>query len=409
MNKQRFKSGRRSFLLGLGGFGAVSCLGKNNNSGSQLPEFSENLEKNNKSLNGISLRQLAASKGIVYGGYTQKSDVDFSQDQKFRRIFHEDCGLIVGGFFGVTVGPFSENNYDFTEVEPFINFAEQNNLVFRGTPLIWSEFNSPWLVEKFRSSDTSSSEIDQIFTNHITTLGTRYAGRVASWDVVNEVIRVEDGRDDNLKNTSISGVRGEIYPTWLSYLGPDYIPRAFELAAAADPNALLLYNENNLTYSDRFGTSYEEQRREAVLRLLERLKSQGAPIHALGIQSHLQAHRNQEFDGNKFRKFLSDVASMGLEIVISELDVIDNQLPQNIPARDRIIAESYYQYLSVVLDEPAVKTVISWGITDRHTWLSSFAPRADGADVRPLLRDQQYQKKLAWKAVAKALAEAPVR
>lgn len=409
MNIQKFKRGRRSFLLGLGGFGVASCLGRNNNSSFQSQELAKDLDKNNKTLEKVSLRQLAASKGIVYGGFPQKTNIDFAQDHKFKKIFLEDCGLIVGGFFGVTVGPFSENNYNFSEVEPFINFAEKNNLVFRGHPLIWSEFNSPWLIDKFKSPSTTSREIDQIFTNHITTLGTRYAGRVASWDVVNEVIRVEDGRADNLKDTSISGVRGEIYPTWLRFLGADYIPRAFELAAAADPNALLLFNENNLTYSDRFGTSYEEKRRGAVLRLLERLKSQGAPIHALGIQSHLQAHRNQEFDGNKFRKFLSDVASMGLEIVISELDVIDNQLPQNIQARDRIVAESYYQYLSVVLDEPAVKTVINWGITDRHSWLSSFAPRADGAEVRPLLRDQQYQKKPAWKAVARALREAPAR
>lgn len=409
MNKQIFKNGRRSFLLSLAGFGVASCLGKNNNSSFQAQESNKDIHKNNKSLGGVSLRQLAAAKGIMYGGYHQRSDSDFNQDQRFQRIFLEDCGLIVGGFFGVTVGPFTENNYNFSQIEPFINFAEENNLVFRAHPMIWSEFNSPWLVDKFKSSSTTSSEIDRIFTNHITTLGTKYAGRVASWDVVNEVIKVEDGRDDNLKDTSISGVRGEIYPTWLEFLGADYITRAFQIAAAADPNAVLLYNENNLTYSDRFGTSYEEQRRAAVLELLARLKSQGAPIHALGIQSHLQAHRNREFDGNKFRKFLSDVASMGLKIVISELDVSDNQLPRNIQIRDRIVAESYYQYLSVVLDEPAVTTVINWGITDRYTWLSSFTPRADGAEVRPLLRDQQYNQKPAWKAVARALREAPAR
>ena len=142
---------------------------------------------------------------------------------------------------------------------------------------------------------------------------------------------------------------------------------------------------------------------------MSELKAKNTPVHALGIQSHLEGHRNKEFDGNKFRQFLSDVASMDIKIIISELDVRDNKLPSNIAKRDRAVAEAYYEYLSVVLDEPAVTTVISWGLSDRSTWLTDFAPRNDGAAVRPLLLDQQYLRKPAWKAVARALREAPSR
>ncbi|MEM9506976.1 MAG: endo-1,4-beta-xylanase [Cyanobacteria bacterium P01_E01_bin.35] len=409
MDKKLFNYGRRSFLLGLGGFGLANLLHQSQLSIAQAEDLTEYLTKRNKSNRGGSLRQIAATKGIVYGSFHERSNQDFAQDRKFQRFFLEDYGLIVGGFYGVTVGPFSENNYNFEQIDTFINFAEQNNLNFRAHPMIWSEFNSPWVVEKFKSSSTTSAEIEQIFTNHITTLGKKYAGRVDSWDVVNEGIRVEDGRADNLKDTALSGVRGEKYPTWLNFLGANYIEQAFRIAAAADPQATLLYNENNLTYSSPSGNSYWEQRRTAVLKLLERLKSKGTPIHALGVQSHLLAHHNKDFDGKKFRKFLSDVASMGLKIIISELDVNDRELPKNIKLRDRIVAESYYQYLSVVLDEPAVTTIVNWGITDRHTWLSSFTPRKDGAAVRPLLRDRRYGRKLAWNAVARALKEAPSR
>ena len=62
-----------------------------------------------------------------------------------------------------------------------------------------------------------------------------------------------------------------------------------------------------------------------------------------------------------------------------------------------------------MLDKPAVSTVINWVLLDRHTWLSGFAPRADGAEVRPLPRDRQYNKKPAWNAVARALKEALAR
>ncbi len=414
MAKNKYNKGRRLFLLGLSGLGGFSALSLAykylySAQAEQANEYISNLSKENKRGRGESLRQLAASKGIQYGGYAQRSSEDITSDREFERIFTREYGAIVGGFFGVTVGPFGSDNYDFSETDAFLNFANRNNLPFRGHPLIWSEFNSPWLVDKFKASSTTSSEIDKIFVNHITTLAQRHAGQVSSWDVVNEAIRVEDGRNDNLKDTTKSGVRGEKYPTWLSFLGPDYIERAFKIAAEADPNAILTYNDNGLTYSNPYGSSYEEQRREAILNLLSRLKAKNTPVHALGIQSHLEGHRNKEFDGKKFRQFLSDVASMGLKIIISELDVRDNKLPNNIAKRDRAVAEAYYEYLSVVLDEPAVTTVISWGLSDRYTWLSDFAPRSDGAEVRPLLLDRQYLRKSAWEAVVKALKEAPSR
>ena len=405
MNKNTFKSSRRSFLLGLAGFSTIGCLRQSNLLSSPTQEVDRDLNSDRQ----LSLRQIAAEKGIIYGGFPQRSPVDFTQDAKFQRIFAREYGLLVGGFFGVTVGPFSENNYDFSQIEPFFDFARQNDLMFRAHPMIWNEFNSPWVVEKFKSPDTTSAEIEQIFVDRILTLGKQYAGKVHSWDVVNEVINVDDGRVDGLKDTTISGIRGEKYPAWLHYLGSEYIGQAFEIAAAADPNAMLVLNENGLTYSNVFGNSYWEKRRAAVLKLLAKLRTKGIPVHALGIQSHLSAHHNREFDGQKFREFLSEVASMGLKIVISELDVADNELPQDIKLRDRLVAEAYYQYLSVALDEPAVTTVINWGLSDRHTWLSYFAPRKDGAEVRPLLLDEQYNRKPAWNAVAQALEEAPSR
>lgn len=412
MGENKYSRGRRSFLLGLSGFSALGLAHKYMSSEVQAEEINEfitDLSKQNKRGRGQSLRQLAAAKGIEYGGFAQRSSSAIANDQKFGRIFTREYELLVGGFFGVTVGPFGNNNYNFSQTDAFVNFANDNNLTFRGHPIIWSEFNSDWLVDKFKDSSTTNSEIDKIFINHVTTLAQQYAGQVNSWDVVNEAIRVEDGRNDNLKDTTKSGVRGEKYPTWLNFLGADYIERAFKIAAEADPNAILTYNDNGLTYSNPFGTSYEEQRREAILNLLDRLKAKDTPVHALGIQSHLEGHRNKEFDGNKFRQFLSDVASMGIKIIISELDVRDNKLPKNIALRDRAVAEAYYQYLSVVLDEPAVTTIVSWGLSDRHTWISDFAPRSDGAAVRPLLLDNKYLRKPAWDAVAKALKEAPSR
>ena len=128
MNKKIIKSGRRSFLLGLGGFGAASLLQQRNHSAAQAQNLNQYLNKGNKANGRETLRQLAAAKGIMYGGFPQISYADFPRDTKFQRMFVEDYGVIVGGFFGVAVGPFAPNTYRFVETDPFFNFAQQNNL-----------------------------------------------------------------------------------------------------------------------------------------------------------------------------------------------------------------------------------------------------------------------------------------
>jgi endo-1,4-beta-xylanase len=167
---------------------------------------------------------------------------------------------------------------------------------------------------------------------------------------------------------------------------------------------MLVYNENALEYSSR----KDEVKRTAVLKLLERLKSRGTPIHALGIQSHLVA-QEATLNAKKLRSFLSDVASLGLKILITELDVSDQKLPSDPAVRDRIVAGVYEDYLSVVLDEKAVIAVLNWGLSDRHTWLSTFTPRSDGAPVRPLPLDSSFKPKLAWNAMARAFDQARKR
>lgn len=62
--------------------------------------------------------------------------------------------------------------------------------------------------------------------------------------------------------------------------------------------------------------------------------------------------------------------------------------------------------LTAVLDEPAVIAVITWGLSDRYTWLSHKQARQDGRAVRPLPLDADMRRKEAWKAIARAFKQA---
>ncbi|WP_310482986.1 endo-1,4-beta-xylanase [Chamaesiphon sp. VAR_48_metabat_403] len=329
-----------------------------------------------------SLRQRARAKGLIYGALPHVDSPVFDPNPMMKSVFAREFGLMVTGFYWDVVQP-SPNRFNFTEIDYFAKFAAANNMLMRGHPLVWSNSLPAWLKDTLNRQN-----VKQILTSHIETVVKRYAGKMHSWDVVNEAIDIGPRPDNLTKNI------------WVDLLGPDYIKLAFEITARADPKALLVYNETNL--------EHKESQQVAVLKLLTQLKAQGTPIHALGIQSHLSGDLDYK-NIPKFRKFLRNVAKLGLKIMITELDVIDRDLPTDPELRDRLIAGVYEDYLTTVLAEPAVIAIINWGFTDRHTWIPGYAPRKDGSDVRPLPFDRDLRPKLAWNAIARAIDRSPRR
>jgi len=408
MNKNWILTKRRTFLLGLGALasmGAFTISGRFRHFNNQSQAIDR--EGGDFSVSGDApLRERAAAKGLIYGAYTEGGYNKFSNDPQFRSTFIQECGLLVAGFHWKVTHAKNANTFDFKDTDYFAKFASEHKMIFRGHPLVWFNSSPQWLIDKFKNPNTTSGEIENILKNHISTVVKRYAGKVHSWDVVNEAINVGDGRADGLRDTQISGVRKEKYPTWLNFLGPDYIDIAFRTAAEADPQALLVYNDYGLDYD----TQEDTAKRMAVLKLLERLKSKGTPVHALGLQGHLLRHgKETDFNPKKLKAFLRDVASLGLKIMVTEMDVTDENLPGDFAVRDRIIARNYENYLEAVLEEPATIAVVTWGLSDRYTWLANNRPRKDKMPVRPLPFDATMKRKLAWNAIARAFDKAPKR
>ena len=219
-----------------------------------------------------------------------------------------------------------------------------------------------------------------------------YAGKTHSWDVVNEVIFPPDQRSDGLSNSP-----------WLLNYRAGLHRDAFRAAAQADPNALLVWNEDWLEEDSALG----DTKRAFMLQHLKDLLSRGVPVQAIGLQSHLVGdHAN--IAGPHFRRFLAQVSDMGLKILVTELDVRDQNLPGEISARDQAVGQQYYNFLNTVLAQKAVIGVFTWGLSDRYTWIRKYA-RADGLPVRPLPYDDNMNPTPAWNAMARAFDNAPPR
>jgi endo-1,4-beta-xylanase len=386
MSKNRLMTRRNVLWLGLG---TVASMGAVANSKemykNQKIQSLYNPKRNFAVVGEASLKQRALDKKLIYGAAALYKDL--STQTEFATSFAQECGMLVpewefkwsAGNALLRPGP---DKFDFSATDWMANFAQTHGLLFRGHTLVWGLSLPSWFKETVNPQNA-----EQFLVNHIKTVVGRYAGRMHSWDVVNEAIEPFDKRADNLRKNP-----------WLEFLGPDYIDLAFRIAAQTDPKAMLVYNDYGLDYDN----SKDEARRKGVLKLLENLKSKGTPIHALGIQAHL-AGDSTEFNAKKVRNFLKEVANLGLKILITELDVVDKNLPLDVTVRDRIIAGVYEDYLSVALDEPAVIAVVTWGLSDGYTYISEFEPRADGAPVRPLPLDTNLKRKLAWNAIARSL------
>lgn len=287
------------------------------------------------------LQGQAARRGIMYGGAVAYAHL---QDQKYRAAVLRGMSIIVpeNELKWDTLRP-SPARYDFTKADYLVRFARLNDKKIRGHCLVWHKQLLHWVAAVVNPRNAS-----QILTEHITTVVTRFAGQMHSWDVVNEQVETWDANVDGLRLTP-----------WLTALGYNYMDLAFRTAHAADPSAIVAYND----YGLELNLDWHTARRQHVLHLLQSFKSRGTPVHALGIQAHITS--DGAFEPAVFTRFLDQVAALGYTIIISEMDVVDTMFPADISTRDAIVADVYRRFWATALGHPAVKVSLTWGLSDK--------------------------------------------
>jgi endo-1,4-beta-xylanase len=332
-----------------------------------------------------SLGAHGAAHGLLYGCAVNMNAL--GADAAYAALVREQARIVVAenAMKWGALRPSAEG-FNFDQADALVAFAESNRMKIRGHNLAWHQNNPKWL-----EATATKENARELLVTHIETVAGRYAGRMHSWDVVNEAIRVEDGRADGLRNSM-----------WLRLIGEDYIELAYKTAREADPQALLTYNEYGIEPETREG----EQKREAVIEMLRRMVARRVPVDAVGVQSHIAAAvvagETGVQVGAGLMRFIGAVRELGLQVFVTEMDVNDRALGAEIAGRDAAVAAAYRQYLGLVLGDPAVKAVLTWGITDRYTWLGHEEGRADGKLERPLPFDTEGKAKAAFFAAREA-------
>lgn len=336
------------------------------------------------------LGAIAASKGILFGASLAVHELDRDHGERYQELYIRDAHILTSEleFKLSTLRP-KHDVLDFYGADRLIGFAAGHAMSVRAHTLIWDDDVPDWIHR------LAPAGISALLYMHIETIMRRYAGRIRYWDVVNEPIGPWDSKPGNLR-------AGPFYRA----LGEDYIARAFRAARAVAPSDILVLNEAQCETADENGETF----RTSLLALLRRLKDQGVPIDAIGFQSHLKLAA--KYDLPAFTAFLHEVADLGFDIHITELDVNDSTFPGDIAVRDRAVARMYRAYLDAVLKVTAVKVVETWQLSDATSWMNDPATQARMAirsNPRPLPYDASFLRKPAWDAIAEAFDAAPAR
>jgi endo-1,4-beta-xylanase len=287
-------------------------------------------------------------------------------------------------------GSYNTNAADFILGVPGqTGWAQQNNMKVRGHTLVYasdSGYTIPtWILTTENAITPQTAE--QMLREYIHAIAGRYAGKIHSWDVVNEAVDdTPNGRPYNLRDSF-----------WYRKLGVNFLKLAFQFAKEADPNAKLYYND--------YGIESGGIKATHVLNLCKYLRSQGAQIDGIGLQFHVGLWANVQPE-SPFYKMASAITRAKFKFMVTEMDVALNVVsyPSNhvnfgkIPSNpgDLILQANIYRGVAQMAKQfKNCEGLQMWGFTDAHSWIPQFFPGMGAA----LPWDANYNPKPAAFAI----------
>ena len=281
------------------------------------------------------------------------------------------------------------NTYNFGPGDELVSFAEANNMRVRGHNLCWYQQFPAWLAPYAATATTA--QMSTLLQKHIAAEVGHYAGKVFAWDVVNEAFNDPTG-------SALPTLRDSIWydQPGIGLSGTGYIAQAFQWARAADPNALLFYNDYNI---EEPGPKFD-----AVLQMVQQFLKEGVPIDGVGFEMHVLPTYYPT--AAQLAQNIEALAALGIQVHITEMDVrlqVDSNGDVLSSTDLKTQAQIYQTELSTCLQEPNCTAFQVWGVSDAVSWIPSAFPGYGAA----LPFDENYQPKPAFSSLMNALETTP--
>jgi len=326
-----------------------------------------------------SLRQEADRIGILFGAavnhrYLDQPAYTETLAREFNMIEAEDA-------MKWTATRPDANTFDFTAGDALVAFAQAHNMKVRGHNLLWGIHNPKWLDDAHYTPEQLSALMQQ----HITRVVEHYRGKVFAWDVVNEAFgEFGEVRDSIWYNKPGIGLAGK---------GAAYVEQAFRWAHAADPQALLFYNEA--------GADEINRKSDAMFAMVKDFKRRGVPIDGVGLQMHIF---DPYVDAKSVAANMKRFVKLGVQVHITEMDValpVDsagNLRDPNDLARQ---AQIYRWAATACLRQRGCTAFQTWGFTDKYSWIPRYT---HGTKGDALILDREYLPKPSYEALHEVFA-----
>ncbi|HEX6526620.1 MAG TPA: endo-1,4-beta-xylanase [Streptosporangiaceae bacterium] len=252
----------------------------------------------------------------------------------------------------------TQGTFDWSGADRLVAFAQAHGQLVRGHTLVWHNQLPTWLTTGVANGTISNAQLTDLLHQHIITEVTRYKGKIWQWDVANEFFT----------DSNPSGINPNDF--WVSHLGAGIIPQAFRWAHAADPHALLCYNDYNIA-----GEDGSNAKSDAVFAWLQQMLAQDVPINCVGDQGHLDTQFG--FSGTRMTQDLQRYASLGLKVAITEADVrtFVNNATDQVPTDNLSQFAQPFEFGQMIKACLAVRQCISftvWGFGDADSWVPGF-------------------------------------
>lgn len=255
--------------------------------------------------------------------------------------------------------PFYWGGFEPKEGEPMTDsrmraakYLQENGARVKGHPLCWHTACADWLME-YDNATILQKQLDRIHRDV-----TQFKGVVDIWDVINEVVimPVYDRYDNAI--TRICKDLGRVR----------LVKEMFDAAKAANPDAVLLINDFNLSESYRI--------------LIDGCLNAGVPISAIGIQTH----QHQGYMGReKLEDILERFSFFGLPIHFTENTLVSGKImpPDIVDLNDYQVDEwpstpegeerqknEWKEMYEILFEHPLVEAITGWDFAD-GAWLNA--------------------------------------
>jgi GH35 family endo-1,4-beta-xylanase len=233
----------------------------------------------------------------------------------------------------------AQGRVTYRDADALLGWCEANGIKVRGHCVFWEveQWEPKWLLAL--APDALRAAVEKRLD-----VVTHFKGRVASWDVDNEMLH------------------GNFFA---SRLGKEVLPWMYQRVHELDPQARLFTNDFNILTVDQ---NFSETQTAAYVEQIRALIKGGAPIGGIGVQGHFWKEDVLKHP-EVIRKRLDMLATLGLPIWISEFDVAD--------ADPQVRADKLEVAYRTAYSHPAVQGIVMWVFWAGNSWRGPTAALFD--------------------------------